>query len=129
MLSKVTQFGKVLLLAILSSQLMFWNFKNCTRGESTSPETSTGGTTTPIACPANHYREWCPEDMPCCFFDGKNHTCRRAQKEGERCTLNSLGYNTEACFCKEGLFCIENECTSTKPERRNSVVYSPMMKK
>ncbi|GFR11880.1 uncharacterized protein TNCT_292711, partial [Trichonephila clavata] len=70
----------------------------------------------PLLCPGSHFREYCSEEKPCCFYDGINHTCQEAKDEGELCTVNSVAFNTRACFCKVGLFCIDNKCTKELPK-------------
>ncbi|GFY57100.1 uncharacterized protein TNIN_182461 [Trichonephila inaurata madagascariensis] len=107
MLSKTAGFGNAVTLAIVLFQLVFWNSKSYSvNAEDESP----------LLCPGSHFREYCTEEKPCCFYDGINHTCQEAKDEGELCTVNSVAFNTRACFCKVGLFCIDNKCTKEKPK-------------
>ncbi|GFU48495.1 hypothetical protein NPIL_45701 [Nephila pilipes] len=97
------------MLALVLPQLFLWS--------SNSYSVKADKDESPILCPGSHYREYCPEEKPCCFYDGVNHTCQEAKNEGELCTVNSVAYSTQACFCKTGLFCIDNVCTTDKPKK------------
>ncbi|GBM08624.1 hypothetical protein AVEN_52461-1 [Araneus ventricosus] len=122
----MTYSTKVLVFVVICSQMFFWDWRNCTaRGEVESfagAETgrdegskSANGKAA-RTCYGPYFREFCSEEFPCCFWDGKNHTCKPAREEGEECTHNALGYNTNFCFCKTGLFCVNSKiCPQKSP--------------
>ncbi|XP_055938712.1 uncharacterized protein LOC129968642 [Argiope bruennichi] len=123
MFAKMTYSTKVLVFAVVFSQMFFWNWRNCTaRGEAENGEgneSTNSKENAEITCNGPYFKEYCPEDMPCCFWDGKNRTCKAAIEEGEECTHDALGYNTKSCFCKKGLFCANSKCTSEVPTDLN----------
>ncbi|KAG8182863.1 hypothetical protein JTE90_002279 [Oedothorax gibbosus] len=70
-------------------------------------------------CPRPFYREYCKEDKPCCLFNKGIYTCEAVKMEGENCSQNAFGYNTGDCFCKQGLFCVDEKCTSKTPQKQD----------
>ncbi|CAL1289151.1 unnamed protein product [Larinioides sclopetarius] len=130
---------QVLVFAVVFSQMLYWNWKNCTvhaevessvedKSESDEHRKSTNGKGDKT-CYGPYFREFCSEESPCCFYDGKNHTCKPAREEGEECTHNALGYNTNFCFCKAGLFCVGNKCTTKEPTDTNQKSFDMFKKK
>ncbi|KAF8792101.1 hypothetical protein HNY73_003747 [Argiope bruennichi] len=60
-------------------------YMNCTaRGEAENGEgneSTNGKENAEITCNGPYFKEYCPEDMPCCFWDGKNRTCKAAKRK------------------------------------------------